>query len=157
MNKKGFTMIELLGAISILSILMGIAVAAVTKYQLKARDAVYKNHEKNMKTATENYLLDNQGDIPSLGNSKKINVSDLIDGQYLERLNDPVSKELDCNSGSYIIVKNKSELKSDEDSTNIKNYYDANGNLIESNTENLDLEYTVCLKCSDYISSSCTE
>jgi len=154
MNKKGFTLIELLGAISILSIITGIAVAAVTKYQIKARNSVYQTHEKNLKSAALNYLLDNQGEIPSKNNKIKINASKLINNQYMERLNDPVSKQLDCNAETYVEVTNKSDIENY--STNISDYYDENGNLIKSNTKNLDLEYKVCLKCSDYVSPGCS-
>ena len=153
MNKKGFTLIELLGAISILSILMGIAVAAYTKYQIKTRNSVYKTHEKNLKSAALNYLLDNQSEIPEKNNTITINASELIENQYIERLNDPVTKEKDCNTGTYVIVKNNSDIE--DDNTNPENYYDSDGNLIKSNTKNLDLEYTVCLKCSDYITPGC--
>ncbi|MBP3840621.1 MAG: type II secretion system protein [Bacilli bacterium] len=153
MNKKGFTLIELLGAISILSILMGVAISAVTKYQIKARNSVYATHEKNIKSAALNYLLDNQGEIPNKNNSVKIDASRLIENQYLERLNDPVSKELDCNEKTYVIVKNNSEIENGN--TSMSDYYDEKGNLIKSNTKNLDLEYKVCLICSDYKSPSC--
>ena len=149
MNRKGFTMVELLGAISILSILMGIAVAAVTKYQLKARNSVYETHEKNLKAAAQNYLLDNQGEIPEADNEIQIPATTLIDNSYIERLNDPVSKELDCNAGTYVVVKNKGNITSNSGS--VSSYYDENGDLKESNTKNLDLEYKICLKCSDYI------
>lgn len=154
MNNKGFTLIEILAAVSILSILMGIAVAAVTKYQLKARNSVYENNEKNLRAAAENYLLDNQGDIPEVGASKTIQAYALYDEQYLDALKDPVSKELNCNANSYVIVTTKSNVKKgtyDE----LKDYYDENGNLIKSNTSNLDIEYKVCLKCSDYESKTC--
>lgn len=153
MNKKGFTLVELLGAISILSILMGIAVAAVTKYQIKARNSVYQTHEKNLKAAAKNYLLDNQGEIPEFNSTKTIKATQLIDDNYIERLNDPVSKEKDCNDETYVVVTNKGDITSDNES--VSSYYDDNGDLKRSNTTNLDLEYKVCLKCSDYISDGC--
>ncbi len=156
MNRKGFSLIELLGAVSILSILMGIAVAAITKYQIRARNSVYQTHEKNLKAAAENYLLDNQGDIPEVNSDYTIDAQTLINNQYLETLNDPVSKNLNCDSKTYVIVKNLSDIENGTQ-TDIKKYYDTNGDLIESNTKNLDLQYKICLKCSDYISSGCED
>lgn len=158
MNRKGFSLIELLAAVSILSILMGIAIAAITKYQIKTRNSVYETHEKNLKSAAENYLLDNMGEIPQKENDDdeavlKLDATTLIDNQYLETLNDPVSKKSNCNDGTYVIVKNNGDITNGTD--DINSYYDANGDLINSNTKNLDLEYKICLKCSDYISSEC--
>ena len=155
MNRKGFSLIELLAAVSILSILMGIAIAAITKYQIKTRNSVYETHEKNLKSAAENYLLDNMGEIPEKDDAAglKLDATTLIDNQYLETLNDPVSKNLNCDEETYVIVKNNGDITNGTDS--IGSYYDANGDLKESNTKNLDLEYKICLKCSDYISSEC--
>lgn len=155
MNRKGFSLIELLAAVSILSILMGIAIAAITKYQIKARNSVYETHEKNLKSAAENYLLDNMGEIPEKDDAAglKLEATTLIDNQYLETLNDPVSKKSNCDEETYVIVKNNGDITNSTDS--ISSYYDENGDLIKSNTKNLDLEYKICLKCSDYISSGC--
>ena len=55
---------------------------------------------------------------------------------YVENLKDPIDKSKNCNDNSYVIIK--------RNSNNI-------------NSDNFDIEYTACLKCSNYTSSSCLE
>lgn len=70
MNRKqqrGFTLIEMLVVIAIISILIGIGVNTFTIAQKKARDVKREAQLKDLKTALELYQLDHNGQYPSSG------------------------------------------------------------------------------------------
>ncbi len=72
---KGFTLVEILMVIAIIAILAAIAVPRFTTYRLKAYKSQLDSDSKNIYTAAQAYLVDNQSaTITSLG--------DLIVGGY---------------------------------------------------------------------------
>ena len=106
LNKKGFTMIELLAVIVIMSILALIATPAVYKYVTKSRGTSTDTMLKSTYEAAENYIMDNNITL-NVGSTKTIQVSELVNEQYLERLTDPVSNSKLCSNrtGSKVVVK----------------------------------------------------
>ena len=134
MNKKGFTLIELMASIALLGVLVTIAVVSFSKYLVKTRDTIYKDYEESLKGATTNYLLDHTGLLPAINdtNGSKIIANTLINEGYLESIKDPKNKSLYCNDNSYVIVTRKNDVDF-----------------------NMNLEYYICLVCSKYKSSSC--
>ena len=50
-NKKGFTLIELMGVVLLISILMLIAVPAIMKYMKQGTNSYYRSIEKEMKVS----------------------------------------------------------------------------------------------------------
>ncbi len=135
MNKKGFTMVELLAVIIILGILMSLAYMGVSQYLRRARNATYEDFEENIKTGATNYLLDHTGSIPDVGKSIVIDVSKLICEGYIEELQDPHSPTSGgtCNLNSYAIVTREADTSS-----------------------NMMVEYDACLSCSNYKSDACS-
>ncbi len=131
LNKKAYTIVELLASIVILGLLATLAYMGVSKYFNKALDTTYKNFEENIKTAATNYLLDNSNYIPKKNGSLVIDASKLICDGYLDDLEDPKNESKTCNIDSYVIVK-------------------------RDNDNNLDMTYQACLKCSDYQSDICS-
>ena len=67
MNKKGFTLVELLAVIVIIALLSSIAAVSYTTFVNSTRDRVYKTYEDTIKSAAEMYLIDNPGEIPGVG------------------------------------------------------------------------------------------
>ena len=47
MNKKGFTLVEILAVVAILSIMSGVAVAGVSKYLSQSKSQAYESMEKS--------------------------------------------------------------------------------------------------------------
>lgn len=145
MSEKGFTLIEIIAVIAIIGILSGIALGAVSKYQLKARNETYKNYESNLKSAAQDYLLYNQMEIPESGGTKTITSDELISGGYLDEMTDPIKNNKKCTAT--VVVTNKQSLKTNGETTKKDN-----SNIDSSNTMNLDLEYKVHLSCEGYTS-----
>ena len=98
MKKNGFTLIELIGTIVILSVILMLIVPEVTK---RVKDASKDADEKtieNIELAAKNYASDNKGETC-------VTVQKLINEGYLD-LNDK-EKEAEHKSKSVSITKNK--------------------------------------------------
>ena len=116
-SNKGFTLIEILGAIVILGILMGIGVISYTRYRRQAVETSYDLIKKNAVSAAENYFMDNVGE-------ETVELHELVENSYLDTINDPEIKNKTCDGTVTIINKENSD-----------------GNSIQKNT------YKINLKC----------
>ncbi|MBQ3435813.1 MAG: type II secretion system protein [Bacilli bacterium] len=126
MNNKGYTLIELLGTIAIIGILTYLAVAGVSKYVDKSKKETYANHEKTLKRATQNYMMDH------LDSTGRIAASTLKDEGYLDNLEDPKS-HTSCIPNTFVDVQASQA----------------------PNSFNTSYTYTICLKCANYESETC--
>ena len=95
-NKKGFSLVEILAAIAILGILMSIATTAYNRYKRQARQQAYDTMAKSSITAAKNYMMDNV-------QQKYITFDTLLNQEYIDTLQDPRYKEEQCSG----IVINK--------------------------------------------------
>ena len=87
-SQRGFTIIELMVVMLIISILIGIAAIAYDKTILRAREAGLKQDLQTMRQAIDNYTLDKQQAPQSL--------DDLVDAHYLREVPvDPISRQKD--------------------------------------------------------------
>ncbi len=132
-NKKGFTIVEVLVVIIILGILMTLAYMGVSKYLSQARNTTYETFEQSIEDGVTNYLIQHTGSIPSEGESLVVDVEKLFCEGYVDRLEDPNDSSKTCNLESYAIVKRNNDTSS-----------------------NMDIEYSACLKCSGYESPACS-
>ena len=137
MNKKGFTIVELLAVILIIGVVSTIAVFSYNGVIQKSRNDAYKDNEKSLKAAAESLIAHCEAtygnktycvDTPLYNEEVSITVDQLVSGKFMNKIVDP------SNSGSYctgyVKVKNVS-------------------------SEPLKLEYKTCLQCKDYKSSDC--
>ena len=103
-NKKGFTLIEILAAITILGILTTIAVVSVTKIIENGKKQHYTTAEENLSLAGQSYVQQNRKDLPkAIGQKKKINLKTLIDKKYIQPIKDYSENECDLTK-SYVQV-----------------------------------------------------
>ena len=79
MNKKGFTLVELLAVIVILAVIILIAVNAVLPQMQKARKKSFADEGLSFAKAAENYYVDNQ-----LSGTQCVTVANLK-GQYVTK------------------------------------------------------------------------
>ena len=111
MNNKGFTLVEILAAVTILAILTGLAIAGYTKYIDYAKNKAYTNLAKSASIAAEEFIMDNPGaaveteEIEENGTIRYVikdedaygvSFSELIDEGYLSGAADPNNKGSDC-------------------------------------------------------------
>lgn len=148
LNKKGFTLVELLAAVTILGILMGAAVAGVTSAQRKSRQKAYEAMESSAFAAAQNYIQEKNSVVPTSAgfdeftpaanlNSiitntdkvKEITTHTLVTENLLPELKDPKTKGNNCHGSVYV--------------TKVK----GSGNKLDS------YAYLVEIKCQDYTST----
>lgn len=87
-SKRGFTILELMVVMLIISILIGIAAIAYDKTVLRARETALKQDLSTMRQAIDNYTLDKQQAPQSL--------DDLVTAHYLREIPmDPITRQKD--------------------------------------------------------------
>ncbi|MBQ9019186.1 MAG: prepilin-type N-terminal cleavage/methylation domain-containing protein [Bacilli bacterium] len=107
-NNKGYTLIEILGTITIISILSIVAVGAYTKYLESARQKAYDTLAKSASHAASEYVMDHVG-IDS------VTLEELTEGDYLETPTDPGSKGSICDGKVDIIYQTNSNALDTEE------------------------------------------
>ena len=133
MNKNGFTIVELLAAIAILSLLMGIAAFSYTSIVNASKKRAFEAYESTMKAQAMQILVESITDptksskITANNSSIKLKLSDLEMDPFVN----PVNKDDLC-PDSYVLVT--------------RNDVDSSGAHVDA------FEYEVCLICenSDY-------
>jgi len=110
-NNKGFTLVEILTAVTILGILSALAIAGYTRYIEYAKKQSYNTMAKSMSTAAEQYIIDNPGDymeteVVDTAEGKKYVFKDeetftttfgkLVEDGYISGAQDPTNKSTDC-------------------------------------------------------------
>ncbi len=133
LNNKGFTLIEVLAVIVILSILMAIMVPSVGNIMKKNKEDNYQNLKDSIISAAKIYISDNRyqitvgncddsnkADIDSINNktlnSSQLPISFLVDAGNLKTTSDGKivnpkdKKNLNLNS-SYVVVKYQCDKK----------------------------------------------
>lgn len=113
MKKKGFTIIELLGVVVIISILGGIVVAAIMNYIKEAEVRYNDGVKKQILISGKNYFSDNKSELPNstydtkaYSKFKAITVSELRSKNYVNKLFSDYEGR-DC-SNSYVHVEKPS-------------------------------------------------
>lgn len=101
-NNKGFSLIELLGAITILGVITALALITYTRYIEQSRKKSYKMMRESAISATEEYLLDHPENT-----NVSITFKELVDGEYLENASDPSDTSIDC-KGKVTVIENAS-------------------------------------------------
>lgn len=135
MNKKGFTLVEVLASLAILSFITGIAIIAYTSIVARSKLRVFKLYEKTMYAETVSLLTEAAIDpskaslFPSNNETKTFSLNDI----GIEPIKNPRNKDDLC-VGSYVEVK-----REDYNDTDSNTYVDA-------------FKYKICLICpySDY-------
>ena len=99
MNKKGFSLTELLAVITILAIVGGIAVVSYNAIINRTRIKSYKNYESSMKSASTMYIIDN-------GYQNKITLNELINSNKINEFNNPHNSSDKCLDSYVLVTKN---------------------------------------------------
>ena len=98
-NKKGFTMVEMLATITILGILMFVAVGAVLVHLENSREQAMETIASTAYDGMVNYMMENSVMLNPKGQSNSstsINIKTLYDEDYIERPTDPYNNNAVC-------------------------------------------------------------
>lgn len=95
MNKKGFTLAELIGVIVVLALICLITVPSITSVLKDNKKSLCKTQLDNVIAAARNYASENLLSMPANnGDTKKITIQELIDSGFIgENIENPVTKE----------------------------------------------------------------
>lgn len=100
MNKKGFTLIEIIAVVSILAIIAIISVPKIIDTIQASRQKMYKEQESRLVQAASEYLADEY--VEEESDSFSIDKSVLISGGYIEEVTDPRDPDDVCSGFVYV-------------------------------------------------------
>lgn len=104
LNRKAFTMVELLGVMVIIGVISTVAVVAVSNYFDKSRAQKDEQNKNNIIMAAQSYYQANRDLLPKIiGDASEINLSDLRKAKYLSG-DVSNSKDESCMKQSYVRV-----------------------------------------------------
>ncbi len=98
-NNKGFTLVEILGVVTILGIMMSLAIIGYTRYIESSKNKSYNFMAQSASQAAENYYMD----YPTV---RTVTFQQLVEDQYLEPTIDPATKSEQCSGKVNITVDN---------------------------------------------------
>lgn len=103
-KKNGFTLVEVIAAVTILGILSAVAIPSVSKVMGKGHSEYCQNNVDVMKTAARDYFNDYKSLMPKeVGDSETVTMKDLVKEKYLDKMTDYDEKE--CTSGEVRVLK----------------------------------------------------
>lgn len=120
MNKKGFTLVELIAVIILISLIATIAIVPISKIIKDSKDDIYEAQIGQIILATQNWVSDHPMELPpyveSEDNKIEITIDSLIEQEYLE---DDVINPKD---GEKITGCSKVEIKLNPDNIESNSY-----------------------------------
>lgn len=122
LNKKGFSLVELLAAIVILAIMITLATVAYSRYRQHAKQQGYDTLAKTASEAAAQYVMDNPEKV-----IWDVSFEMLYEGEYMSSLSDPGIKNKQC-KGDVVLRTMREE----------------NAGTLDTN------EYTVHVCCKNY-------
>lgn len=151
LNKKGFTMVEILASIVILGILMGIAIASVSYVLSNSKEKYYSNLDDQLVLAAKSFYGSHKILLPqSIGQIRQVTLETLIKNNYIKRgdVVDYSKAECDTNT-SYVKV-----IKSSEDEYIYSVYLKCPTYSVDDDEKISDVNVSVSIPNVDDISDS---
>ena len=109
MNKKGFTLVELLTVIIVLAAISLVVIPAVNNSLNNSNQQAYDLQISNIENAAKNWLADHIDQIPETGDEYVLTLGELQDGNYISKdLENPKTKTI-FSRNTKIIIKNVNE------------------------------------------------
>lgn len=97
MKNRGFTLIEILAVLTILSLIAMIVFPAINYIIKSSAQNAYEAQEQIIIKAAKEYFLDNVSELPEVGSddTSKVDVATLVDGGYIvqDKVLDPRGKK----------------------------------------------------------------
>ena len=103
-NNKGYTLVELLGAIALLAVISTIATVSMVSYLKHSKEKAYKVLSESIYEAYENCVIQNNCNIPEPGEPELVvdfsGIRSLVTMGYLDNIKNPAKSETDCTGGT---------------------------------------------------------
>lgn len=111
MKNKAFTLVEMIAVVIILSMLLLIAVPAIGAILANFRLTYYKNLEKEIETASINYINSNRSKRPKENDKKVICINELEKEKMIDKVLSYRHKKCDIKGDndkkSYVLIEKK--------------------------------------------------
>lgn len=105
-NKKGFTLIEILATIVILGLLVTVGYISVRAILDRSNNSYYKTQENMLILAGKDYFADYRSKLPKeIGETAYVTLKKLVDENYIEPIKDKSDKECDINESKVTVEK----------------------------------------------------
>lgn len=129
MNKKGFTLIELIGVVTLLSLIALVVYPSVTTVIKNSKESAYQDQIEIVIKAAKQWGIDHADELPDEDNVMSLSMETLLNGGYItnDDIIDP--RETGTNLGGTIIIR-----------------YDSNQYLYEYSTETFKSAIATWLK-----------
>ena len=125
LNRKGFTLVELLAVLTILSLVLSITMYSVTSLIRNAKEKTYATTVNEVEKAAGNYLLENGNELffsnSSISNnenaeSKCVTVQDLVDYDFLNKdvVKSSISENKNVQLTDYVYIERNKTTKAIE-------------------------------------------
>ena len=109
MNKRGFSMIELLATITILGVLVTVAIGSVSLILKKGRENYYQSQRNNLIGAAKSYYQSNRSLLPKdLGDTGTVTLKALNDNKFIDKVLSS-DKKTPCNPDDTKVVVTKTD------------------------------------------------
>ena len=106
MNRKGFTLLELLATIIILGLLTTIVVGAILPLLNRGNNEYYKSQENMIVLAARDYFADYRSRLPKeIGETSKVTLKELIEGKYIDPIKDRNDNDCDYENSTVVVQK----------------------------------------------------
>lgn len=109
MNKKGFTLIELIAVITIIALLAVIIVPTINSSISNSKQAAYETQISQIEDAAKKYMINNSELLPNSGNTTKININTLVKEGFLSKKDNKIINPINNNEMNGCIHINYSE------------------------------------------------
>lgn len=110
MNKKGFTMVELLAVIVILGVLGTIGVVATNKYLVQSREKSYKIMSQTLYEATMNCMIQGKCATPTKTMAVTYTSGKLVELGYIDSMKNPRSSGKDCDGKVTVLTSSENNI-----------------------------------------------
>lgn len=108
-DKKGFTLIEMIGIITILALIILVALPSMTKTLKRNEQKKYDNYINNLKLVSESYLVEQLQNNNLIFEDDKTNftLGDIIDSGYItEVITNPDNNKKISRDTKIVVTKN---------------------------------------------------
>ena len=108
-DRKGFTLVELLVSIVIISLLSGMGIIGYQSFFKTAEDRYFDALESSILLAGNDYFEDHRSELPVGNNYSEVSLASLIDSKYIEPIADTKGNE--CRNGSVFAYRENNKFK----------------------------------------------